>query len=572
MCYTSQVPVSPFRQMVWLCLWLFTWLGFGADAAEVMKGLDSKKVVITLEGHFLDGVPERGSIPLHFRVQNLTGKPGRWTFRFSGVQGWNNSKKLTSERVVEVDARSSKNVQWEIPVFPNSEFQNGQDVNLDMVVSGPGTSGVQQRLLHGPSKYNANPAKVVGFSPELQITRDEWNYSDMVNEFRDRGRSIRLLGFNPSAFPAKVSGLSGVDILLMTQKEWDDLRAQQPLLKRWIAGGGHVWLVSHRASLNQSIGLGNLKSISYMGSNELLNLLERPGTLADTLMDPQAYTRKNWALAKEIPAIKNSFGFIMLTVILIAALLGPINVWLSFRRKRPIQVIWTTPVISVALSLLVALGIVFSDGFGGKGARALMVLLVPDAGVEVTVQEQISRTGVLLNDEFSLPGDSEIYMVHSGRSRQERRLEYQQMSGGNWSGDWFENRSIQAQVIRRTRNSRAKVVFSPGGTPQVLSSVDARFSRMLVRDGQGGLWMGEQITPGKTQSLRKISKTESREFFADMSTRKSGLVPSEKILERNGWFYAESAETDRYVDTLKSIRWQSRPVWYMGPVSKEVTP
>ncbi len=547
-------------------------MGGGVDASDVMNGLDSKKVVITLEASFLDEVPERGTLPLHFQVRNLSNKPGRWTFKFSGTQGWSNGKQLSSERVVEVDARTSKQVRWEIPVFPNSEFGNGDDVNLDVILSGPGTSGVQQRLLYGNSRYNVGATPVVAFSPELRITRDYWNYSEMENQFDDRGSSIRLLGFDPSVFPMNVSGLSGVDILLMTPEEWEGFHLHHAMLKRWIAGGGQVWLVSNGAESNQFIGMGNLKSISYMEPEKLLRMFNSSQTIARTFWHDEAYTRKKWQLAQEIPEIKNSFGLIMLTVILIAALLGPINVWFSFRKKKSMQVIWTTPLISLILSFLVALGIVFSDGFGGKGARSLIVLLVPDEGVEVLVQEQISRTGVLLKDQFSLPEEAEIYMVHSGKSRRERGLQYRQLSGGYWSGDWFENRSIQAQVIRRNRSSRAEVVFTPGITPKIRSSVNATFSRILVRDPQGGLWMGAQIAPGKEQSLRKVSTRESKEMFIEMATRKKSLVPDEKLLEKKGWFYAETAETDRYVDTLKSIRWESRPVWYMGPVTGEVTP
>ena len=208
MFYPFCFPVSRTRRILWLSLGFCILFGVGVDAAQVLQGLDSKKVVITLEASFLDEVPERGTLPLHFQIQNKTDKPGRWTFRFSGIQGWNNGKQLSSERVVEVDARSSKNVRWEIPVFPNSEFFNGQNVNLEVTVAGPGTSSYQQSLLNGNSRYSGNVTPMVAVSPELRITRDHWNYSELENELGNRNSSIHLLGFNPAVLPDNVSGYS----------------------------------------------------------------------------------------------------------------------------------------------------------------------------------------------------------------------------------------------------------------------------------------------------------------------------------------------------------------------------
>lgn len=571
MTHVSAVSLFFFRVV------LVSWLGMlsGASfAAESLPDLDREKVEISLLSSFPETLPGRGSIILDFRVRNHTDRTAVWTLDFKSSRGWNEEKSLFTQRRVEVAAKSAQTVRWEIPLYPGTEFEDREEMQLRVGVRGTGASGQMYQLLDRSGNYRTRAHRaLVLVSPALIINEGRWNYSEIKNEINNNNEPLLLSEFDLGGLPQSVSGFSGVDVLLISESEWQALRPSHPMILSWVAAGGQLVIRDGDPQAEGPLGAGK---ISGLGKSQapaaVIRTLKGLQTTTGVLSSTSSFRRNQWNLADGVVEIKPSFGLIMLLVITIAGLLGPLNIWLSFRKRNSMQVIWTTPVISVLLSLLVGAGIIISDGFGGKGMRSLYVLLMPDQAVEVTWQEQISRTGVLLRNRFELPEGTELYPVPPERSREKRQLSLSQSPGGVWSGDWFENRSIQAQVLRQIRSSRAAVKLIPGPQPTVLSTVDATFSRILIRDRVGALWYGENISPGKTSPLRKVDRETAAVMFKEMNTRKENLFPGQPAFAQANWFYAESLESERYIDTLSSIKWQDRPVWYMGPLQGEVAP
>ena len=65
-------------------------------------------------------------------------------------------------------------------------------------------------------------------------------------------------------------------------------------------------------------------------------------------------------------------------ILVFAVLVGPVNLfWLADASRRH-RLFWSTPLISVAASLLLVGVIALQDGFGGSGERVMATLLVPD--------------------------------------------------------------------------------------------------------------------------------------------------------------------------------------------------
>jgi hypothetical protein len=389
-------------------------------------------------------------------------------------------------------------------------------------------------------------------------------------EIRNSRYALTLSQYDPELFPSSSTGLSGIDVFLMSEEEWRDVSPQHPLFHRWMALGGKVMILTKDQPRTESVGSGGMEWVIVEDEvNRIPTLLMGASTPQKRLADPKGYLANDWSLREQVPDISRPFGLLMVVVVVMALLLGPLNVWISFRKQNSLQVIWTTPVLSVGLSALVGIGILFSDGFGGKGERSQVVLLIPEHQLEVTVQEQVSRTGVLLNRQFTLPESTEIYPVATTTVRRGERRRYVEQAGSVWNGDWFANRRIQAQVLQRSRNSRSRVLLvEDGDSPAILSTVDATFKRVLVRDRQGKTWWAEDVHAGVATPLRPASREESVELLAEVVTRQSEAFPNRAMLRRRGWFYAESEETDRYIDTLPTIRWRDRPVWFVGPLSE----
>lgn len=559
---------------------LFIFLCLGVLPSSILQsqslyGVDEKVVEASVISHFLTDVPNRGFMTLDLRIKNNLSSSETWTFDFESRMGWNRKKLLLSRRSVQVDAKSAKTVRWEIPVFPSTELRHAPNQRLTVSVSGPGAaSGSRQELFNSSFGHSpGSPSRaLVAVSPFFGANRDQWNFNDFQKRSGNNKAKLLITRFDEEAIPGSLMGFSGVDILLMSEKEWEEISMDHPVVVRWLATGGQVVLLGERDGESRSIGAGFLHRFALSDESRIFKRLSGLETFTSEISDEDAFTRRDWELAEAIPEIKNSFGRMMLVVLFIAALLGPLNIWLSFRRKNTLQVIWTTPFISLVLSVLIIFGILFSDGLGGKGHRAQWVMLFYDQGIEITLQEQVSRTGVLIKNRFALPGDTEIYQVPGEINRSSRKIVYEQLANGDWTGDWFENRSIQAQVLRRVRTSRSDVRVLPGPEPEVISSVDATFSRIFIRDRDGGMWIAEKVSPGKKVKLRSAIPDEINALREDLPTRKEFVMNGRNVLEREGWFYAESLEDERYIDTVSAIRWRDRPIWYMGPVKGEFRP
>jgi hypothetical protein len=400
----------------------------------------------------------------------------------------------------------------------------------------------------------------------------EWNWEGLKEAVRNRNLPLVLLGMDPELFPDDSEGLLGADILLMRESEWESLPpVSVDVTETWIAQGGTLYLLGSHTTPSRKIGLGEIRFLSEFPGEmqpvaEKLSGVENP-TLR--ILEQGEFSERNWELRKEFPTIEKPIGVLIVSVIVIAAILGPLNMMVAFRKRRSLQLLWTTPMLSVGISLLVGLAILLGDGIGGHGIRAQRVLILPGQNLEVAWQEQVSRTGVLFRSGFGLEEGWWIKPVALGRSDINRPSSYTFQADGRHEGDWFSNRRLQAHVLQRTQSTRALVsVHWENSNPVVTSTVETPFKRLLYRDGKGTLWHGDEISPGQAVQLTRLRGNGSS-WKGDIRLRSKSLFPPDDVLSEKEWFYAEGAGSERLVDTLKAISWEDHSVWFFGPVVEE---
>ena len=167
----------------------------------------------------------------------------------------------------------------------------------------------------------------------------------------------------------------------------------------------------------------------------------------------RARTRAIGRLSQFVSTIPLNTVFLIGFIGCSAILIGPVNLfWIAGAGRRH-RLFWTTPVISLSASLLLAIFIVLQDGFGGSGARVIMMQLLPDQKKAVIVQEQAAHTGVLLSKGFSTPDDLYLTPVDF---RSSGTGQYEQ-TGRAFAGDWFSSRRVQAHRATAIMPSRAEV-------------------------------------------------------------------------------------------------------------------
>jgi hypothetical protein len=254
---------------------------------------------------------------------------------------------------------------------------------------------------------------------------------------------------------------------------------------------------------------------------------------------------------------------LMLSFLLLFGLtVGPFNLFYLARHHRP-RLLWTTPLISVLASVVLMALILLQDGVGGHGHRSVVVLSMPDRATELVMQEQISRTGVLLSTTF--PEVEGAFLeaiqlqdrIHGTRSFS--------LARGRHAGEWFTTRSVQAQRIEIVRGSRSRVEMLGDG--RLASTLPVTVERLLIVDDKGAFWMARNVQPGDPFSLEPAPEAEVQDFFGDHLEHVTPLARMliDRQRGRTNTFFAAGAGPIA-IDTLPAISWSDDPVLFLGPV------
>jgi hypothetical protein len=535
-------------------------LAFASLSSQPIRGLDPSIVSISVSS-LLDLHPSRGYIPLQVEVRNRMAKEAVWQLQFSSENS--SDDRLDSAFPLAVSPQSVGTFMLYVPVSVSRESRTYSQSELEVMVQGPSSQGYRQTILKSPYSGN-NAGKHVGISQSMALQVKEPLVQ--LNEDERGPFSFHTLDLN--LFPQDAKGLSGLDILVLSPDEWSDPRLSKDVLHRWQALGGQVLVIGNGVK-NQQVGIGGLLAGEGKQAEppQVYNRLKRLKTPHDRLGDNGQYYADKWAFGDVVKEVKPSFGLFMLAAVVIALLLGPVNLMLGLKKKQVLRVIWTTPLWSLGLSLLVGVGIILSDGFGGKGVRSVWVMLLPEENLEVTLQEQVSRTGVLVNSSFTVDPDVRFYPVNVEKKRQYFSQQFTANVDGTLGGDWFANRRVQGQVIERVRSSRAQVTLTPsvnGSSMSVVSTVDTTFTRLIVQDEQKNWWEAEHVTPGKDTAMKPINRIRAMSVIGEFPNRQ--LHPLKEPGFDTGWFVGVTASGNARIETLSSIRWQDKPVVYTGPI------
>jgi hypothetical protein len=259
-------------------------------------------------------------------------------------------------------------------------------------------------------------------------------------------------------------------------------------------------------------------------------------------------------------------------------LVGPVNLFYLAGPRQRHRLFWTTPLISVAGGALLVLLMVVQDGIGGSGARRVLAIMAPGQRKTALVQEQVSRTGVLLGSSFSIPepvwitqvslSDPTVFNPMANRSREFTE------SGDLRSGEWFASRSVQGQLTQVVRPSRGGVEFYPsaGSAPAVVSSLAAPLREVFVVDENGKVWKGQDVVAGVKKTLGASSQAELNEWLLQKVDAEMGPVAKNLVHQMRNereQAFAISDQADAFaIPTLKSIRWSNQSVVFVGPYEK----
>jgi len=264
--------------------------------------------------------------------------------------------------------------------------------------------------------------------------------------------------------------------------------------------------------------------------------------------------------------------------VIFAILVGPVNLFVFAKSGQRHKLFITTPIISLAASLLLIALIIIQDGFGGSGMRRVLMEVRPDAGVNAAFihQEQFCRTGVLTGSGFTIGTSATFEPVPIASSRWARYTDSPGTKGNfnlqpadgklSATGDWFQSRSEHGHILSAVISTRGRIerTETPG---TYLSTFSFPIDTLYFLDEAGQWHRADDIKAGKRFTPAPVDLTMvlpelNREANA-FSGRNQKLFQT--VISRRGHFAAITTHAPG-VDTHPGIRWKETRTIITGPV------
>ncbi|HMP89119.1 MAG TPA: hypothetical protein PJ991_02900 [Kiritimatiellia bacterium] len=588
--------VHNFRGPFALCLgilFIFSLPTTGRASAwsQKVRMEDGKKVAIEVSS-MIDVLPPTGYFPLRIHIKNDRDEGGRWLFVFKSTGTYDESTPMSYSQVFQVGPREERRFELMAPIHPSHA---GRHIYPRFMIDVSGPEARPDSRVRHSSSYRSAVGTFAGISTKLANR----NIGALENSTSTQAVAVIFTRMALESFADDIRAYSAFDIMLMEHDEWQSL-GHQPryIIKQWIALGGTLMLFAPNpsataipADLENGVGEWPQSWKYGWGRVQLFPMTERQVINAEEVIKSMAalpslnnlaqssYSNVNWPMRRNIPEIRQPRALLLISSFAVAFIIGPINLFVAHRRKRHIQLLWTTPALSMLAGLLIAIFIMFSDGFGGYGQRLVVSHLLSHDQLEVTVQEQVSRTGVLLSRRFNLPSHTMLNSVQADNSKG-IKPQFKLNIEGVANGSWFTSRAIQGQVFRKATPSRARVEIwtnsnNEESEPEIFSAIGDTLKKIYVVDAEGRHWMAENIHAGESKKLKAIPPAEFRNWWRELRDAGGGLLRmnvggSESMV---AMFYAEVARPEsRLLPSLRSVRWTKDRAFVMGPLMEMAQP
>ncbi|MFT7304102.1 MAG: hypothetical protein ACI8UZ_002950 [Akkermansiaceae bacterium] len=574
---------------------------FGGDSFS-----DGSEIVLIAPINIL---PAGGFFPVRVEMINKGIAERSWSLSFGSIvnsyyyRGSRNSEaeEIISNFTVTCPPNLTRTVELLVPVHQRIDPWSGERRVRVNMSRGDGESNYDVFELE-PS-FDAH----LGMSGDL-LTRFEAEISNAwMGITEENARSTRRRysssiitvagGVDAKKLPSDWRAYAGYDTLVLSRQDYLVLEpGAKAAIEKWVSGGGNLVVLKDGENAllpgfeedHVSQGFGH-KSLLQCGENyadfkalDLKILLSNTGP-SQVEQATRHYNVNIWGIGRELGVRSLGTTFILIALIVFAIIVGPVNLFFWANKNQRQRLLWTTPLISLIASLLLVGFIMLKDGFGGEGARAIAIDVGgPDDNYAALIQEQFSRTGILLNSDFSFDKDSVFIPVPAPATDFNRigsAASYGvfsaaiQPSDEGWSveGDFFQSRAERAQILRSVTPSRERLEFLPrtGVAPQLVSSFSYPLTDIFFRDQDDKVWTASSIASGATVTMTR-SSAEAQAARLSPTIERFGEAHGQTLqvlTERPGSFSA-LAENAPALETHTSIDWQDSPALITGLLIK----
>jgi hypothetical protein len=562
-------------------------LAFSVSAQETMiREVFDPKSDTHVEVLGLFSQPSRGGFfPVRVKIANNLDSDRSVQLRFDSSVNYDN--RLQTKSSFNLAAPAGKTVTRDIMV-PLATTPNGYIMNATLSVEMSGSLG---------RTSNAIRADRAPDSPEVLLSESLFtpNASALDAEAMKKsghgyGSGSFAAKFDPKQLPSDWLAFSAFDCVLMTDNDWSNVPAgARNAILSWVNLGGQLVIYSSGSPSTASLGIPaetghGIVHIDLIGRD--LKLAPNP-TLARIGTNNPVRNRNTairsdfnstWPLQVRFGSQAFHYGVFIAVLIIFGILVGPVNLFVFAKSGQRHRLFITTPLISLAASVVLIILIILQDGFGGNGMRRILMEVRPDAGQNAAFlhQEQFSRTGILTGSRFTVDPACLFSPVPIARSRWSRYTDGSdtrgsfnlQPGGGKMeaSGDWWQSRSEHGHALSAVVPTRGRIerTATPG---TLVSTFGFQIETLYFLDENNQWHRAESIATGKPFSLTPVDATMAEPALAklanDFSTRNRMML--ERAKNRPGHFVAVTSQAPG-IETHTGIRWKETLTVITGPV------
>jgi len=504
-----------------------------------------------------------GFMAVRVRIENRANVARSWAFVFNSEHNWRQKMEFTQPLVV-----GPRSVLETVVFVPGlGEAAGGNAIQLRATVQGPGVERDSVSL----TNYNSDVRRYVASSASQEVAlyaaiaaspEGGRSGSGSTGGSSSSSASMELAVVDAAAWPADWRVWEPFSQVVMSDREFRALDgARRAALLDWVGLGGALSLYPPFAAANpptettgSAWGSGVIRSVANaLNEDKTIQPDDAPAKSFHQRLVNEAITASTPPGVGEAYALSRGSVGITLFLLLFGILIGPVNLLVFAPPQRRHRLFVTVPLIALAASAVLALVIIWRDGFGGAGVQRGLVILLPGENKAVVFQNQLSRTGVLFASRFAFPSDTRLLLPSAaptpGGNNREKAFARDEASV---SGAWFASRQRQQHLMERITPTRARVELVGGGggadaPPIVQSSVGAALRDFRYRDSAQRLWGADEVTPGQKVTLRELPVG-------------SPDLPAGNFLGR------AAASELAPLATLPAIRWDEPAFFYTGRV------
>ncbi len=611
---------------IFLTLFLFS--VFLETVSAQSGGISIKKTyskkgepLISLElNSLIERLPASGYYPVRVKIVNDGPIDRTWQFFFtSSGSNFDKGNRLKSDFTVTCNATSVAGVDLLVPVMSILNNRNSRSflrrssspmeplrTQLDVSVRpSPPLETSRTDLRTDIARGASSLWPSVIYSEEIQNGNgnalDKATADHLSGSSSGMPRSSEEFGglFLAKSMSDDWRAYIGYDACILTEKEWNELPAgARNALRKWNRLGGSliIYTTNPATDLN-TLGFGRDMAESPVTdpgwgrtilrpfpSDGLLEASEVVELVVDAvkktggprISDPRDNFRSSWKLQDALGIKTSQLILVIIVLVAFGVLVGPINLFVFARAGKRHKLFISTPLISLGASIILLGLILLQDGFGGYGKRLILQEIGPDNTAYIS-QEQIARTGVLLNTSFTTSEPGYLTPLTIGESRWARVTESN--GGGNGvynveltetglaaTGDWFKSSSEHGHLLETARPSRERIsLVGDSDNPTINSTFGFVLEKVFFRDLTGQLWTTSDIQQGRNKSMTPAEETEFTPWFNGLQQRFGPRNRARLDLARNrrGYFFGFAPETDG-ISSLASIDWKTTSTFVTG--------